>query len=78
MKDSRLPPHCSCYILDQTTINIWLAFLEWGLEKADREEVEAWIEASLAGKGLHEKMGGRRWGLWIWKLGCGVGRAISE
>jgi len=57
MKDSRLPPHCSCYILDQTTINIWLAFLEWGLEKADREEVEAWIEASPAGKGLHEKMG---------------------
>ena len=50
--------------------------MEWELEKADREEVEAWIEASPAGKGLYEKMGGRRWGLWIWKWGCGVERTV--
>ncbi|PMD37424.1 hypothetical protein L207DRAFT_514697 [Hyaloscypha variabilis F] len=33
--------------------------LEWGLEMADREGLECWIEASPAGKGLYEKLGWR-------------------
>jgi GNAT superfamily N-acetyltransferase len=33
--------------------------LEWGLEKADAEGVQCWIDASPAGKGLYEKMGWR-------------------
>jgi GNAT superfamily N-acetyltransferase len=33
--------------------------LEWGLEKADKEGLECWIEASPAGKPLYEKVG---WG----------------
>jgi GNAT superfamily N-acetyltransferase len=37
--------------------------LEWGLEKADREGLEVWIEASPAGKGLYEKMGWREVGV---------------
>jgi hypothetical protein len=31
--------------------------VEWGLGKADEEGVEAYIEASPAGKSLYEKMG---------------------
>jgi len=30
--------------------------LEWGLEKADREGLECWIEASPVGKPLYEKL----------------------
>ena len=36
--------------------------LEWGLEKADREGLECFIEASPAGKGLYEKLGWREVG----------------
>lgn len=42
--------------------------LEWGLEKADREGLEWWIEASPAGKPLYEKLGWREVG----GYGCGV------
>ncbi|KAE9364463.1 hypothetical protein N431DRAFT_489024 [Stipitochalara longipes BDJ] len=48
--------------------------LEWGLEKADREGIECWIEASPAGKPLYEKFGWREVGFtdvelkkWGWK-----------
>ena len=38
------------------------ALLRWGLERADEEGVEAYLEASPAGKGLYEKMGFREVG----------------
>ncbi len=37
--------------------------LEWGLEKADAEGLECWIDASQAGKGLYEKMGWKEVGV---------------
>lgn len=59
--------------------------LEWGLEKADREEVEAWIEASPAGKGLYEKMGWKEvgfvdleMGMWGGEDGLYVERGWGE
>jgi GNAT superfamily N-acetyltransferase len=58
--------------------------LDWGLEKADRERLECWIEASPAGKGLYEKVGWRevdvidvelrRWG---WEGEEKVARTVS-
>ena len=57
--------------------------LEWGLEKADREGLECWIEASPAGKPLYEKVGWREVGFtdvelkkWGWK-GEEVSRTVS-
>jgi GNAT superfamily N-acetyltransferase len=37
--------------------------LEWGLDKADKEGVELWIDASQYGKGLYEKMGWKEVGV---------------
>ena len=49
--------------------------LQWGLEKADREGLECFIEASPEGKGLYEKFGWREVGFtdvvlrrWGWKV----------
>jgi GNAT superfamily N-acetyltransferase len=58
--------------------------LEWGLEKADREGLECWIEASPAGKPLYEKLGWREVGVtdvelrrWGWKGEGEVTRTVS-
>jgi ribosomal protein S18 acetylase RimI-like enzyme len=57
--------------------------LEWGLEKADGEGLECWIEASPAGKPLYEKVGWREVGFtdvelrrWGW-TGEEVSRTVS-
>jgi GNAT superfamily N-acetyltransferase len=58
--------------------------LEWGLEKADKEGLECWIEASPAGKPLYEKVGWKEVGAtdvdlrkWGWKGKDGVKRTVS-
>jgi ribosomal protein S18 acetylase RimI-like enzyme len=58
--------------------------LEWGLEKADREGLECWIEASPAGKPLYEKVGWREVGFtdvelrrWGWTGEEEVSRTVS-
>ena len=35
----------------------WRKLLEWGLQEADREGVECWIDSSPFGLGLHKKFG---------------------
>lgn len=58
--------------------------LEWGLDMADREGLETFIEASPAGKPLYEKMGWRVVGFtdvdlrrWGWKGEEDTNRTVS-
>jgi len=58
--------------------------LEWGLDMADREGLEAFIEASPAGKPLYEKMGWREVGFtdvdlkrWGWEGEGDTNRTVS-